>query len=41
MAGHRYIFPGGCIPYHTQIVDATLNEFLVEDWHVFGFDYYR
>ena len=33
---NQLIIAGGVIPYHTQIVDATVNKFLIEDWHNFG-----
>jgi len=38
---NKYIFPGGVIPYSFQLMDAFYGKFICEDWHNFGFDYYR
>lgn len=38
---NKYIFPGGMLPYHTQLINSFYGKFIVEDWHNFGFNYYR
>ena len=32
---------GGMLPYHTQLIDAFYGKFIIEDWHNFGYSYYR
>jgi len=38
---NKYIFPNGMIPYHTQLINASYGKFVIEDWHNFGYSYYR
>lgn len=38
---HKYIFPNGILPYHTDIPKSIDGLFILEDWHNFGFDYSR
>lgn len=38
---NKYIFPGGMIPYHGQLLNAMHAKFIMEDFHNFGFDYSR
>jgi len=38
---HKYIFPNGILPYHSDIPKNIDGLFIVEDWHNFGFDYYK
>ena len=35
----KYIFPNGQLPTMQQIVNASQNLFVMEDWHNFGADY--
>ncbi len=35
----KYIFPGGMLPSMRQLVKATEDKFIAEDWHNFGADY--
>ncbi|ASQ90307.1 cyclopropane-fatty-acyl-phospholipid synthase [Prosthecochloris sp. GSB1] len=37
----RYIFPNSMIPSASQIAKASEGLLVIEDWHVFGDDYYR
>lgn len=37
----KYIFPNGLLPSIQQIGAAIEQTFVMEDWHNFGFDYYR
>lgn len=37
----KYIFPGGVIPRAGEITKNTDELFVLEDWHNFGFDYYK
>jgi cyclopropane-fatty-acyl-phospholipid synthase len=37
----KYIFPGGIIPRASEITKHTDKLFILEDWHNFGFDYYK
>jgi len=37
----KYIFPGGIIPRASEIAKNTEKLFILEDWHNFGFDYYK
>jgi cyclopropane-fatty-acyl-phospholipid synthase len=36
---HKYIFPNGILPYHTEVPENIDGLFIVEDWHNFGPDY--
>lgn len=38
---NKYIFPGGVVPSLEQISRASQDLFIMEDWHNFGYDYYR
>jgi cyclopropane-fatty-acyl-phospholipid synthase len=38
---HKYIFANGSLPYMTHIPKYTEGLFIIEDWHNFGYDYYR
>ena len=38
---NKYIFPNGVIPSISQIAGSTEGLFVMEDWHNFGFDYYK
>jgi len=38
---HKYIFPNGYIPYYLDICRAIEGSWIIEDWHNFGFDYYK
>ncbi|MEK7556269.1 MAG: cyclopropane fatty acyl phospholipid synthase [Patescibacteria group bacterium] len=38
---NKYIFPGGVVPSLEQISSASQNLFVMEDWHNFGYDYYK
>ncbi len=38
---NKYIFPGGVIPSIPQIAESIQDLFVMEDWHNFGFDYYK
>jgi len=38
---NRYIFPNSMIPSASQIAKACEGLLVMEDWHVFGDDYYR
>jgi len=38
---HKYIFPNGYIPYYMDICRAIEASWIIEDWHNFGFDYYK
>ncbi|XP_021964854.2 cyclopropane-fatty-acyl-phospholipid synthase [Folsomia candida] len=35
----KYVFPGACLPYYTEVMGSLQNLFLIEDWHNFGNDY--
>jgi len=37
----KYIFPGGVLPSVSNISNAFQPYFVMEDWHNFGFDYYK
>lgn len=37
----KYIFPNGVLPSIQQIAKPIERKFIMEDWHNFGFDYYR
>lgn len=37
----KYIFPGGVIPRASEITKPNEKLFILEDWHNFGFDYYK
>jgi len=37
----KYIFPGGVVPSMEQISRASQDLFVMEDWHNFGYDYYK
>ncbi len=37
----RYIFPNSVMPSIQQIGQSIEDLFVMEDWHNFGFDYYR
>jgi cyclopropane-fatty-acyl-phospholipid synthase len=36
---HKYIFPNGILPYHTDIPKNIDGLFIIEDWHNFSNDY--
>ncbi len=36
----KYIFPNSMIPSASQITTAYEGKFVLEDWHVFAYDYY-
>ncbi len=36
----KYIFPNSMIPSASQITKAYEGKFVLEDWHVFAYDYY-
>jgi cyclopropane-fatty-acyl-phospholipid synthase len=36
---NKYIFPNGCIPKISHVVNGTKGKFIVEDWHNFSLDY--
>ncbi len=36
---HKYIFPNGILPYHTQILEKMDGLFVLEDWHNMGINY--
>lgn len=36
---HKYIFPNGILPYHTEILQTMLGLFIHEDWHNLGINY--
>lgn len=38
---HTYIFPNGILPYYKDIPNGIEDLFVIEDWHNFGYDYYR
>ncbi|MEK7582069.1 MAG: cyclopropane fatty acyl phospholipid synthase [Patescibacteria group bacterium] len=38
---NKYIFPGGVVPSLEQISHALQDLFIMEDWHNFGYDYYK
>ena len=38
---NQYIFPNGVIPSLSQIAGSIDGLFVMEDWHNFGFDYYK
>jgi len=38
---NRYIFPNSYVPSGPELLAATHNRFIVEDWHNFGADYDR
>jgi len=38
---HKYIFPNGYVPYYLEICKALEGIWIIEDWHNFGFDYYK
>lgn len=38
---NTYIFPGGMLPYHHQLIKAMKAKFVIEDWHNLGYDYSR
>jgi len=38
---HKYIFPNGILPYHTDIPKNVEGLFVLEDWHNFGHDYFK
>ncbi len=38
---NKYIFPGGYLPRMEEIIQATRDTFVIEDWHNFGPDYDR
>ncbi|NTV99511.1 MAG: methyltransferase domain-containing protein, partial [Chlorobiaceae bacterium] len=37
----KYIFPNSMLPSANHITAAAEGLFVLEDWHAFGFDYYR
>lgn len=37
----KYIFPNSMIPSSNQLSKAAENLFVMEDWHNFGYDYYK
>ena len=38
---NKYIFPNGVLPSIPQISKSIEGRFVMEDWHNFGFDYYK
>ncbi len=38
---HKYIFPNGILPYHTEILEKMDGQFILEDWHNLGPNYYH
>ena len=38
---NKYIFPGGVVPSLEQVASASQELFIMEDWHNFGYDYYK
>lgn len=38
---HKYIFPNGMLPSQVNILKASGDYFIMEDWHNFGADYDR
>jgi cyclopropane-fatty-acyl-phospholipid synthase len=38
---NKYIFPNGVLPSIAQIAHSIEGLFVMEDWHNFGFDYYK
>lgn len=41
MWSHKYIFPNGYVPHYMDICRAIRGQWVVEDWHNFGPDYYK
>jgi len=37
----KYIFPNGVLPFISQIPTSLEGLFVIEDWHNFGYDYYK
>jgi len=38
---HKYIFPNSYLPYYMEICKAIEGLWIIEDWHNFGYDFYK